>query len=74
MGAPNLIPEGMENCLNYSVVTYLKKLKQQSKVEGERMSAVIGKTSKPHESGIKVNPRYVGICTVPSITSWQWCQ
>ena len=57
MGAPNLIPEGMENCLNYSVVTYLKKLKQQSKVEAERMAAVIGKTTKPHESGIKVNPR-----------------
>ncbi|XP_071839568.1 integrator complex subunit 6-A-like [Apostichopus japonicus] len=57
MGAPNLIPDGMENCLSYSVVTYLKKLKQQSKVEAERMAATISKRPKAVELGIRVQPR-----------------
>lgn len=31
MGAPNLVPESMENYLSYSVLNYLKKLKNQVK-------------------------------------------
>lgn len=57
MGAPNLIPDGMENCLSYSVVTYLKKLKQQSKVEAERMAGMISKRPKQVEQGVRVQPR-----------------
>lgn len=29
MGAPNLVPDNMDNSLSYSVITYLKKLKNQ---------------------------------------------
>ena len=31
MGAHNLVPDSMDNCLSYSVITYLKKLKNQVK-------------------------------------------
>ncbi len=58
MGAPNVIPDGMENCLRYTVVTYLKRLKQQSKVEADRMAAMIAKKQIQSEVGIKVMPRY----------------
>lgn len=35
MGAPtNLIPEQIENCLSYAVVSYLKKLKNQVHCQG----------------------------------------
>lgn len=29
MGAPNLVPDSMENCLSYTVLNYLKRLKNQ---------------------------------------------
>ena len=64
MGAPNVIPDGMENCLSYAVVTYLKRLKQQSKVEADRMAATIAKKQKPSDAGVMVAPRYV---TPPSV-------
>ena len=32
MGAPNLIPDSIDTCLSYSVITYLKKLKNQVSV------------------------------------------
>ncbi|XP_022093387.1 integrator complex subunit 6-like isoform X2 [Acanthaster planci] len=57
MGAPNVIPDGMENCLSYTVVTYLKRLKQQSKVEADRMAATIAKKQKLSDTGVKVTPR-----------------
>ncbi|XP_038050601.1 integrator complex subunit 6-like isoform X2 [Patiria miniata] len=57
MGAPNVIPDGMENCLSYTVVTYLKRLKQQSKVEADRMAAMIAKKQKLSDVGVKVTPR-----------------
>ena len=38
MGVPiNLIPEHMDGSLSYSVVAYLKKIKQQAKNEAERL-------------------------------------
>ncbi|XP_041482664.1 integrator complex subunit 6-like isoform X1 [Lytechinus variegatus] len=57
MGAPNLIPDGLENCLSYSVVTYLKKLKQRSKVEGEKLANLIASRPRAQELGIKVQSR-----------------
>lgn len=54
MGAPNLIPENLEYGLSYSVVSYLKKLSQQAKMESDRVIASIGKKS-PQETGIKVS-------------------
>lgn len=56
MGAPSLIPDNMENCLSYSVITYLKKLKNQAKIEMDRLIASVGQKLPPQE-GIKVNSR-----------------
>ncbi|XP_056145444.1 integrator complex subunit 6 [Lampris incognitus] len=56
MGAPNLLAENMEYGLSYSVVSYLKKLSQQSKIEYDRLIASIGKKPPP-DAGIKVRWR-----------------
>ncbi|XP_076454047.1 integrator complex subunit 6-like isoform X2 [Babylonia areolata] len=56
MGAPNLIPENIDTCLSYSVITYLKKLKNQAKVEMDRMNASVGQKI-PLNEGIAVNSR-----------------
>uniref|UniRef100_A0A8C5PGF4 Integrator complex subunit 6 like n=1 Tax=Leptobrachium leishanense TaxID=445787 RepID=A0A8C5PGF4_9ANUR len=53
MGAPNLISENVDCGLSYSVISYLKKLSQQTKVESERIIASVGKKA-PQETGIKV--------------------
>ncbi|XP_063808028.1 integrator complex subunit 6 [Pseudophryne corroboree] len=53
MAAPNLIPEHLEYGLSYSVVSYLKKLSQQAKMESDRVIGSIGK-KYPQETGIKV--------------------
>ncbi|XP_075055170.1 integrator complex subunit 6 isoform X2 [Mixophyes fleayi] len=53
MAAPNLIPEQLEYGLSYSIVSYLKKLSQQAKMESDRVIGSIGKKS-PQETGIKV--------------------
>ncbi|KAE8627178.1 hypothetical protein XENTR_v10006897 [Xenopus tropicalis] len=53
MGAPNLMPDSMEYGLSYSVVSYLKKLSQQAKIESDRVIGLIGKKF-PQETGIKV--------------------
>uniref|UniRef100_A0A674NH52 Integrator complex subunit 6 n=1 Tax=Takifugu rubripes TaxID=31033 RepID=A0A674NH52_TAKRU len=60
MGAPNLLADNMEYGLSYSVVSYLKKLSQQSKIEYDRLIASIGKKLPP-EAGIKVRWRGGGI-------------
>ncbi|KAL0985605.1 hypothetical protein UPYG_G00159340 [Umbra pygmaea] len=56
MGAPNLLSENMEYGLSYSVVSYLKKLSQQTKVEYERLIASVAKKVVP-EGGIKLRTR-----------------
>ncbi|XP_034037798.1 integrator complex subunit 6 isoform X2 [Thalassophryne amazonica] len=53
MGAPNLIADNMDCCLSYSVISYLKKLSQQAKLESDRLIASVGKKA-PQETGIKV--------------------
>uniref|UniRef100_A0A3P9JMS4 Integrator complex subunit 6 n=2 Tax=Oryzias latipes TaxID=8090 RepID=A0A3P9JMS4_ORYLA len=60
MGAPNLLADNMEYGLSYSVVSYLKKLSQQTKIEYDRLIASIGKKTPP-EAGIKVRWRGGGI-------------
>ncbi|KAG8181042.1 hypothetical protein JTE90_024788 [Oedothorax gibbosus] len=55
MGAPNLVPDSMENCLNYSVLNYLKRLKNQAKTEYEKLISTVG-TKKTVSEGIRVNP------------------
>ncbi|KAM4597584.1 integrator complex subunit 6-like [Polymixia lowei] len=59
MGAPNLLADNMEYGLSYSVVSYLKKLSQQSKIEYDRLITSIGKKPPP-EAGIKVRWRWGG--------------
>ncbi|KAH9514600.1 Integrator complex subunit 6 [Bulinus truncatus] len=56
MGAPNLVSDNMDNCLSYSVITYLKKLKNQARIEMDRLNASIGQKPPRHE-GIRVNTR-----------------
>ena len=62
MGAGNLanslIPETMDNCLSYSVLNYLKRLKNQAKLDYDKMlnSTPVLKTRAGPE-GIKVIPR-----------------
>ncbi|XP_020366401.1 integrator complex subunit 6 isoform X1 [Rhincodon typus] len=56
MGAPNLIAEGVDSGLSYSVISYLKKLSQQAKVESDRIISSVGK-KLVQESAIKVKNR-----------------
>ncbi|XP_055006541.1 integrator complex subunit 6 isoform X2 [Boleophthalmus pectinirostris] len=60
MGAPNLLADNMEYGLSYSVVSYLKKLSQQTKIEYDRLIASIGK-KPPLEAAIKVRWRGGGV-------------
>ncbi|KAI5948371.1 Integrator complex subunit 6 [Manis javanica] len=53
MGAPSLIADSMEYGLSYSVVSYLKKLSQQAKIESDRVIGSVGK-KVVQETGIKV--------------------
>ncbi|XP_047440886.1 integrator complex subunit 6 [Mugil cephalus] len=53
MGAPNLIADTLDCGLSYSVISYLKKLSQQAKIESERLIVSVGKKA-PQETGIKV--------------------
>lgn len=56
MGAPNLLADTMEYGLSYSVVSYLKKLSQQAKIEADRVCASVGKKASL-EGGIKLRCR-----------------
>ncbi|XP_035250530.1 integrator complex subunit 6 [Anguilla anguilla] len=60
MGAPNLLADNMEYGMSYTVVSYLKKLSQQTKLEAERVLASVGKALVP-EAGIKVRSRSGGV-------------
>ncbi|XP_075692046.1 integrator complex subunit 6-like isoform X2 [Rhinoderma darwinii] len=53
MGAPNLISDNLDCGLSYSIISYLKKLSQQTKMESERIITSVGK-KVPQETGIKV--------------------
>ncbi|XP_077347435.1 integrator complex subunit 6-like isoform X1 [Lithobates pipiens] len=53
MGAPSLISDNLDCGLSYSVISYLKKLSQQTKMESERIIASVGKKA-PQETGIKL--------------------
>lgn len=56
MGAPNLIADTGEYGLSYSVISYLKKLSQQAKIECDRVIGSVGK-KLVQEMGIKVRSR-----------------
>ncbi|XP_028923093.1 LOW QUALITY PROTEIN: integrator complex subunit 6-like [Ornithorhynchus anatinus] len=65
MGAPNLISDNLDCGLSYSVISYLKKLSQQTKIESERIIASVGKKA-PQETGIKVKNHSTGLSLVHS--------
>ncbi|XP_059483947.1 integrator complex subunit 6-B [Neocloeon triangulifer] len=57
-----LMPENMENGLSYPVMNYLKRLKNQAKLEYEKLCADVGKTKLPGAAlvlpeGIRVQSR-----------------
>ncbi|XP_076370772.1 integrator complex subunit 6-B-like isoform X1 [Tachypleus tridentatus] len=56
MGAPNLVPESMENCLSYSILNYLKRLKNQAKSEFEKIVMMVGAGKQSNAESIRVNP------------------
>lgn len=43
----NLIPDQMENCFSYSVVSYLKKIKNQARIVFEHLVASVGQCPPP---------------------------
>jgi len=55
--ALNLIPEAMDNSLSYSVLNYLKRLKNQAKLEYDRIVSVTPYKGKVGPDGIKVSVR-----------------
>jgi integrator complex subunit 6 len=77
MGAPNLVPDNMENCLSYPVLNYLKRLKNTAKAEYEKLVASVG-TAKPQVicEGVRVlnNASYMrkisehGFCSNPLLS------
>ncbi|XP_025022805.1 integrator complex subunit 6-like isoform X1 [Python bivittatus] len=65
MGAPNLISDNLDCGLSYSVISYLKKLSQQTKIESERIIGSVGKKA-PQETGIKVKSHSSGLSLIQS--------
>lgn len=73
MGAPaalaqTIIPDNMDNTLSFSVLTYLKKLKNQAKVEFDKLCAEVISKQSANKSlangsngnvveGLRVTPR-----------------
>ncbi|KAH8040226.1 hypothetical protein HPB51_009774 [Rhipicephalus microplus] len=52
-----LVPDSMENCLSYTVLNYLKRLKNQAKAEYEKVvSAVGGPKTGLGAEGVRVSP------------------
>ena len=41
MGAHNLVPDNLDNCLSFQVSNHLKKLKNQGKIEYDRICAEV---------------------------------
>ncbi|KAL7979565.1 hypothetical protein Chor_004723 [Crotalus horridus] len=65
MGAANLISDNLDCGLSYSVISYLKKLSQQTKIESERIIGSVGK-KPPQETGIKVKSHSSGLSLIQS--------
>lgn len=43
MAVPNLVPDTMDTCLSFVVLNYLKRVKNQAKIEFERLVLQVGK-------------------------------
>lgn len=50
MSVPNLVPDSLsDNCLSYSISNYLKRLKNQAKLDFEKLISVVGKVLPQHQ-------------------------
>ncbi|KAG1670554.1 Integrator complex subunit 6-A [Nymphon striatum] len=56
MGAPNLIPDSMDNCLSYNVTSYLKRIKSAAKQEHEKLISSVGSGKNITPDSIRVTP------------------
>lgn len=61
MGAPNLVPDNLDNSLSFQVTNHLKKLKNQAKLEYERICLEVcnGKGSLFHKESIMCTIIYI---------------
>ncbi|CAL4058858.1 unnamed protein product, partial [Meganyctiphanes norvegica] len=61
MGAPNLVPDNLDNSLSYQVTNHLKRLKNQAKMEYERICLEVEKRLAQNQTvvheGIRIQPR-----------------
>ena len=77
MGAGNLatalISEAMDNSLSYSALNYLKRLKNQAKMEYDRIVSVTPYKGKVGPDGIKVPSIKKTLCFYQSLISGE-CQ
>lgn len=58
LGVPNLVPDTLDVGLSYSVLSYIKKLKQQAKVGAERFMNSVGIAPPYLNKGVKISGRY----------------
>lgn len=55
MGAtPNLVPDNMDNYLSYTVLNYLKRLKNQAKVEFDKLVGLVGTVKQSIPEGTRI--------------------
>jgi len=54
MSVPNLVPDSMDTCLSISVLNYLKRVKNQAKLEFERLVSLVGKVQPNQVDSIKL--------------------
>ncbi|XP_076323535.1 integrator complex subunit 6 isoform X2 [Tachypleus tridentatus] len=55
MGAPSLVPENMENCLSYSILNYLKRLKNQAKSEYEKILLMVASNKQVSTESVRIS-------------------
>lgn len=55
MSIPNLVPDTMDTCLSFRVLSYLKGVKNQAKIEFEKLVSLVGKVpTHNHIDSIKI--------------------
>ena len=70
--ATNLIPEAMDNSLSYSVLNYLKRLKNQAKIEYDRIVSLTPHKGKFGPDGIKVIQKSPMVAKIHLESFWDY--
>ena len=55
---PTFVSDQLDGSLSYTIQNYLKKVKQQGKIEAERLVTLVGKNSV-RDSNNRLVPRYM---------------